>query len=159
MMDLGATLCSRSKPLCEVCPVAEDCQGLAVGNPTQYPGKKPKKDKPVKSTIMLLIRNELGATLLERRPPSGIWGGLWSLPEMPTTDAPGELGNSVMQFRHTFSHYHLDIEVREVRHDNASVKTVNETIDCVWWDNKDDLPGGVAAPVAKILDKATGDLL
>ena len=72
MMDLGATLCTRSKPQCERCPLAEDCLGLATGDPTQFPGKKPKKDKPVKRTVMLLVKNEAGATLLQRRPPSGI---------------------------------------------------------------------------------------
>lgn len=162
MMDLGATLCTRSKPQCERCALAEDCQGLATGDPTQFPGKKPKKDKPVKRTVMLLVKNEAGATLLQRRPPSGIWGGLWSLPEADEADeaeSSEQWGASLMRFRHTFSHYHLDIDVREVHHAGSDSSGIGETSDCVWWDNEQDLPGGVAAPVAKILTATSGDLL
>ncbi len=163
MMDLGATLCTRSKPQCERCPLAEDCKGLATGDPTQFPGKKPRKDKPVKSTIMLLVKNDAGETLLQRRPPTGIWGGLWSLPEADEGAASEHLskhwGASLMRFRHTFSHYHLDIDVREVHHAHSSPAGIGETSDCVWWDNEQELPGGVAAPVAKILTATSGDLL
>jgi len=191
MMDLGATLCKRSKPQCPVCPVAEDCQGLATGDPTAYPGKKPKKDKPVKATVMLLIRNDADGILLEKRPPSGIWGGLWSLPEVEKDQWGAVEGESVMRFRHTFSHYHLDIDVREIRGASSTSlrgyrvgygssadnqvpgralcgglhpmfdieSSVNETSECVWWDNKQKLPGGIAAPVAKILSVTSGDLL
>lgn len=159
MMDLGATVCTRTKPDCSRCPVSEDCQGLASGDPVQFPGKKPKKEKPVKSTIMLLIRNESGATLLERRPPSGIWGGLWSLPEVPKDGDLTSEAVSVMRFRHTFSHYHLEIDVREMQGARHKEGAVNETSDCVWWDNREVLPGGIAAPIAKILTKSSGDLL
>jgi len=174
MMDLGATLCTRTKPRCVDCPVAADCQGLATGEPTQFPGKKPKKEKPVQSTVMLLLRNAAGATLLERRPPTGIWGGLWSLPEVPAAqavaawlDAAGlaadpitcDAADSLMRFRHTFSHYHLDIDVRELRQVRDDSTVVHETSERVWWDNGSELPGGVAAPVAKILTATSGDLL
>jgi len=189
MMDLGATLCTRTKPNCGSCPVAEDCKGFAEGDPTAYPGKKPKKDKPIKATVMLLIRNEANGILLEKRPPSGIWGGLWSLPEVGDDDEGVLAGASVMRFRHTFSHYHLDIDVREVMHgqsnsvagldatgakeskdaqsskgggQNSPIDNENalaETSERVWWDNKQKLPGGIAAPVAKILSATSGDLL
>ena len=160
MMDLGATLCTRSKPNCAACPVASDCQGLASGDPLQYPGKKPKKDKPVKSTVMLLVKNASGETLLEKRPPVGIWGGLWSLPEVAMDALPASAGESLMRFRHTFSHYHLDIDVREMSQVNRVDLAVHETRECVWWDNGEELPGGIAAPVAKILTATmSGDLL
>ena len=71
MMDLGATLCTRSKPACERCPLSKDCRGLASGDPTAYPGKKPKKVIPTRQTVMWLLENEAGDLLLERRPPSG----------------------------------------------------------------------------------------
>jgi len=158
MMDLGATLCTRTKPDCASCPVADDCQGLKLGDPTRFPGKKPKKDKPVKSTVMLLVTNDAGETLLEKRPPSGIWGGLWSLPEVDQATLGTGAGESVMRFRHTFSHYHLDIEVRAFDQ-AADPVSVRETRECVWWDNDQELPGGIAAPVAKILTATSGDLL
>ena len=81
IMDLGATVCKRSKPLCERCPVRSDCIALAENTVSEYPGRKPKKSRPLKSTTMVLAVSN-GAVYLERRPPSGIWGGLWSLPEL-----------------------------------------------------------------------------
>jgi A/G-specific adenine glycosylase len=168
MMDLGATLCTRSRPACERCPLAADCQGLASGEPTLYPGKKPKKVTPVKATVMLALANEEGGLLLERRPPSGIWGGLWSLPEVAEPEgidawleAAGlkavDRPHSALRFRHTFSHYHLDIDVQAL---NVSVSDAGilETTERVWY-NSGELPGGVAAPVTNILNNLVGELL
>ncbi len=168
MMDLGATLCTRSRPECGRCPLAADCQGLASGEPTQYPGKKPKKVTPVKSTLMLALMNAEGALLLERRPPSGIWGGLWSLPEVATSEdmstwleAAGlkaiDAPHSALRFRHTFSHYHLDIDVQAltVEISNTAVLEARERV----WYNSGQLPGGIAAPVTKILNNLVGELL
>ncbi|MFT4729252.1 MAG: A/G-specific adenine glycosylase [Granulosicoccus sp.] len=168
MMDLGATLCTRSRPECTRCPLASGCTGLASGDPTQYPGKKPKKVTPVKSTIMLALTNQEGALLLERRPPSGIWGGLWSLPEVANSlemtnwlEAAGlravDAPYSVLRFRHTFSHYHLDIDVQSLNVD-ISDAAVLEARERVWY-NSGELPGGVAAPVTKILNNLVGELL
>jgi len=120
MMDLGALVCTRSKPKCEQCPLQDQCLGFAQRNMTDYPGKKPKKDKPVKSVQLLMCRNPNGEWLLEQRPETGIWGGLWSFPELSLDqDAVAELRNNFGfdvrhretwdTFRHTFSHYHLDI--------------------------------------------------
>jgi len=168
MMDLGATLCTRSRPACERCPLAADCRGLLSGEPTHYPGKKPRKVTPVKATVMLVLANEEGALLLERRPPSGIWGGLWSFPEISDSSAVNncladaglkatDTPHSAMKFRHTFSHYHLDIDVQTL-----SVCVVDagilETRERVWY-NSGELPGGIAAPVNKILNNLVGELL
>lgn len=168
MMDLGATLCTRSRPECLRCPLSADCVGLASGEPTLFPGKKPKKVTPVKSTIMLALTNQEGALLLERRPPSGIWGGLWSFPEVATPeelqgwlDAAGlravDAPHSALRFRHTFSHYHLDIDVQSlnVEISDAAVLEARERV----WYNSGELPGGVAAPVTKILNNLVGELL
>ena len=75
----GATVCTRSKPACERCPVQADCQGLSQGNPTAYPHSKPKKSIPARNGIMLIIRHG-DQLLLEKRPPQGIWGGLTASP-------------------------------------------------------------------------------
>ena len=176
MMDLGATVCTRSRPACLRCPLAEDCQGLASGEPTRFPGSKPRKQTPIKQTVMLAMSlgDDLpdsaptGSTLLERRPPSGIWGGLWSLPEIESLAqldgwlrtaglALLEAPYSVAKMRHTFSHYHLDIDVQALTvtiQDSA----VLESAERVWY-NSGPLPGGVAAPVSKILESLTGELL
>ncbi|MDN5618874.1 MAG: A/G-specific adenine glycosylase [Psychrobacter sp.] len=80
MMDMGATLCTRSKPACLLCPVKEDCLAHAEGRETDYPVKAKKQPKPSKFSDALLIENENGEILWLQRPDNGIWGGLWSLP-------------------------------------------------------------------------------
>jgi len=72
MMDLGATLCTRSRPACGRCPLAEMCEALARGEPTAYPEPKPRKPIPVRETRMLAVQNRTGEILLERRPPAGV---------------------------------------------------------------------------------------
>jgi len=168
MMDLGATLCTRSRPDCARCPLADGCRALAEGDPTRYPGKKPRKETPVKRTIMLAARAADGALLLERRPPTGVWGGLWSLPEVERLEdvaarlagcglEPVGEGESVARLRHTFSHYHLDIDVHAVAvsYDAAGVLEGERLV----WYNGGTPPGGIAAPVARILDSLDGELL
>ncbi|MGB5257277.1 MAG: A/G-specific adenine glycosylase, partial [Woeseiaceae bacterium] len=81
IMDLGATLCTRSSPAGARCPVMGDCTAYAPDTVTLYPGRKPKKEKPLRTTTMLIARTE-ARVYLERRPEAGIWGGLWSLPEL-----------------------------------------------------------------------------
>lgn len=81
IMDLGATLCTRSRPACHRCPTREDCQGHQQDRLAELPGRKPRRDVPVVERFMLLLRDARGHLLLERRPAQGIWGGLWSLPE------------------------------------------------------------------------------
>jgi len=81
IMDLGATLCTRAKPACTRCPLADSCQALALGRVRDFPAPRPAKAVPTRAThMLLLVRN--GELLLEKRPPTGIWGGLWSLPEI-----------------------------------------------------------------------------
>jgi len=168
MMDLGATLCSRTRPACERCPLAAGCAGLSSGAPTQFPGSKPKKITPVKATVMLAVSDARGALLLERRAPSGIWGGLWSLPEISDvqqleqwlSDAglmAIDAAYSAARFRHTFSHYHLDIDVQALEV-VVSDRIILETGERVWY-NGDQLPGGIPAPVSKILKNLVGELL
>ena len=163
MMDLGATLCTRSRPNCEQCPLRKDCLGLKTGNPTQFPNSKPKQVKPVKHTYMLLIKDPSGALLLEKRPSKGIWGGLWSFPEAESIKAANELfttllpGTSaapieVAHFRHTFSHYHLDIHpliYSLMQTPNQCAET--DKLDRCWYNPNNPLELGLAAPVKKLL--------
>jgi len=86
IMDLGATLCTKSKPECLFCPMTEDCQARISGTQPAYPGKKPKKKIPTRDTHFIICVDSQGRVLLERRPPSGIWGGLWSFPEASHAD-------------------------------------------------------------------------
>jgi A/G-specific adenine glycosylase len=160
IMDLGATVCTRSKPVCDVCPVSGDCQALHTGTVADYPGRKPKKAKPRKETTMVLAVSD-GAVYLERRPPAGIWGGLWSLPELADGDVNGwcrktlnSRDNGVESWdtlKHSFSHYDLDIQPVVVRVEATSRKVADG--DSATWHRIDDAPpGGIAAPVQKLLN-------
>lgn len=81
-MDLGATVCARSRPRCGECPVAEDCVARRSGRTAELPSPRPRKALPEReATVLLLISGK--RVLLEQRPPAGIWGGLMSLPEVP----------------------------------------------------------------------------
>ncbi|MEO0442242.1 MAG: A/G-specific adenine glycosylase [Pseudomonadota bacterium] len=161
IMDLGATLCKRSQPLCELCPVSSTCLGLAQGKPEAYPGKKPKKVLPVKHAQFLIVQNSKGDVLLEQRPPTGIWGGLWSFPELDDHSCALQhcqrhYGNVARQqpwqaFRHTFSHFHLDIYPQHI-HIEAEHKQVQETGLGRWFSSGEWDQMGLAAPVKKLLD-------
>lgn len=162
MMDLGATVCTRKAPACLLCPLSQDCRARAVGEPEAYPEPKPSKRLPVRRTRMLLLESDQGV-LLQRRPPTGIWGGLWSLPEAPAEDDPlahcrEQLGLEAAvpeywpAFRHTFSHYHLDIEPVRLRvaGDAGRVMTGDEAI---WYNERTALDRGLAAPVSRLLQQ------
>jgi A/G-specific adenine glycosylase len=121
IMDLGATLCTRTRPRCEACPVMQTCSACAAGTQAQYPGRRPARVVPVRRTVFALLQNPAGEILLQRRPESGVWGGLWSFPECPGGEdvvdwaasrygAPVELVRRAPGLRHTFTHFHLDIE-------------------------------------------------
>ncbi len=124
IMDLGATVCTRTKPRCLRCPWQSHCVASQAGQPELYPGKKPKKARPQKAVQMLVVLNERGELLLEKRPPTGIWGGLWCLPEAAVSiapdDAAGQLGlqaefqRALPTVPHAFSHYDLDIEPKQL---------------------------------------------
>ena len=160
IMDLGATLCTRSRPDCERCPVAEDCIARRTNTVGDYPGRKPKKDKPLRTTTMLLATTG-DSVYLEKRPASGIWGGLWSLPELGEEDASAwservlDVGEPEVEswelLRHSFSHYDLDIRPLVVRVAAASRKVADG--DTTTWSRLSDRPpGGIAAPVRKLID-------
>lgn len=152
IMDLGATLCTRSKPQCTQCPVANGCVALESNRVTEYPGKKPKKIIPTKTTEMLIVANDQGEVLLRKRPPTGVWAGLWSLPEkesLPSTFKFNFL-NSWPVVRHTFSHFHLDITPTECTVKPSCV--IMEPDQWLWYDLNNPAKVGLAAPVSKLLN-------
>jgi A/G-specific adenine glycosylase len=163
MMDLGATLCSRGKPACDACPLSEDCLAFAQGKPTDYPGRKPRKTLPVRQTRMLLLRDPGGRVLLEQRPPSGIWGGLWGFPELAMDEEPlawsrrqfgteAAAGRLLSPRRHTFSHFHLDITPQEILLPEPGWLAL-EGPDRVWYNPANPDALGLAAPVARLLEE------
>jgi A/G-specific adenine glycosylase len=159
MMDLGATLCTRSKPSCLLCPLQKNCRALAEGEPAAYPKKKPKKSIPEKSTCLLMFVNQHGEVLLEQRPPAGIWGSLWSFPEVAADNATlnqqlktdwgveGAKPELWAARGHTFSHYHLHMQPALIR---AEPMLVSEL--ALRWCKLGALPAlGLPAPIKQLL--------
>ena len=161
IMDLGATLCTRSKPACERCPLSENCAGLAQGNPTAYPGKKPRRKQPVRQCLFLVIRDASGAILLEQRPANGLWGGLWVFPQCEREeDIPAlcaRLGceadswDLLPEQRHTFSHFHLDYQPALIQGKRQS--KAMDSPGLVWYNPSTPLELGTAQPVRKLLEQ------
>ncbi len=119
MMDLGATICTRARPACILCPVAADCVARITGSLDRIPAPRPKKAVPRRAVTMVLLLHQ-EAVLLERRPPLGIWGGLWSLPELPENigveqycstrfTAQVRAAAPLAEIEHGFTHFHLTI--------------------------------------------------
>jgi A/G-specific adenine glycosylase len=157
LMDLGATVCTRARPDCARCPLAEDCVAHLTGRTGEFPSARPQKPLPTRSTSLLLLFHQ-GDILLEKRPPAGIWGGLWSLPEgAPHTDpraAAENLGLVVKScrplepFTHTFSHFHLAIAPWRLDVDPAHRA---EEAGRIWVALDDALAAALPAPVRKLL--------
>ncbi len=168
MMDLGAMICTRTRPTCHLCPLQESCMAHAIGDTASYPGKKPKKTLPERQVHMLMVVNHLGEVLLHKRPPQGIWGGLWSFPELDINEtlqlvAEDIVGMSLSgmetwtPFRHTFSHYHLDITpVKAFTAEESQLRQEDNQICWAPIENPGNL--GLAAPVTKLMRKLAQSL-
>ena len=162
IMDLGATLCRRGQPECGRCPLVRDCAAHASGDPASYPRTAARKALTVRSVKMLLIQDAKGRVLLTRRPPTGIWGGLWGLPECDARDVRAwcrkTFGLDVAPerkwplLRHTFSHFHLDIHPIPARLVSANA-CVMEDAESVWYNCRQPDERGLAAPVKRLLDQ------
>lgn len=162
VMDLGALVCTRRRPRCTDCPVATDCLAHAAGSVADYPQARPKRAMPQRETTLLLLRRGDGSVLLERRPPAGVWGGLWSLPALDgdavdltcecrrrfAVDVVGAAQRGA-PFTHTFSHFRLRITPLEcvVMPANAAL----DAPDLLWYNPINPPRLGLAAPVSRLL--------
>ena len=118
MMDLGAGICTTRNPACLVCPVAEDCVARREHRIGELPGKRVRRQSPRRQVAMLVVLSG-GEVILEKRPPQGIWGGLWSLPEAaPEADLAHEVAqrwgveatlDALPPFEHAFTHFTLEV--------------------------------------------------
>lgn len=164
MMDLGATVCTRSRPDCDACPLAGDCGAFRNDCVDSYPFPRPRRDLPVQQTRMVMLRNAQGKIYLRQRPPAGIWGGLWSFPELDIHDDVEEWCRSATgcpvttqqhwpQLRHSFSHFHLDITPVLVQLGENLSNAVLEGPGEVWYNTREPDARGLAAPVRRLLDR------
>jgi A/G-specific adenine glycosylase len=158
-MDLGATICRRSKPACNACPLNSYCKAKMTNTVSLLPTPKASKTLPIKQLVFLLLSNNK-KILLEKRPPTGIWGGLWSLPEFPnihsvydwclTTNTPIIISRTLPTQRHTFSHYHLDYTTVLIQTDNP-INFVMEADHTVWYNTQQIKTLGLPAPIKLLL--------
>ena len=163
IMDLGATVCTRGRPACAQCPLATGCRVRQSGLQSAYPAPRPKKSLPVRTVTMLLLCNDRNEILLEKRPPAGIWGGLWSLPELavsPDAEAAWQQATGI-RFRrietwpvvsHAFTHFQLEIKPLLAGVETES-DLVMEGAGRVWYNSNQTIERGLAAPVKNLLQK------
>jgi A/G-specific adenine glycosylase len=143
--------------------MAQRCAAHAAGTVAQHPAPRPKRIQPVRAVRMYLLVDEAGRCLLEQRPPSGIWGGLWTPPERAMDSQPesvcaefgvpaGQIGTVTVDsaFRHTFTHFHLDVEPIRVRL-AGSLAAVGERPGVCWYSPAAPRAIGLSAPAAKLL--------
>ncbi len=162
-MDFGATLCSRANPACSLCPVRDGCAAHAQGQVDSLPTPKPGKVLPEREASALLLEDSQGRILLCKRPPTGIWASLWTLPQADTDaalrawfashiDGDYDAADELPLIVHTFSHYRLHLQPLHLRRvalrprvgDNADLR----------WVARAELPSlGLPAPIRKLLDR------
>ncbi len=159
IMDLGATVCTRSKPVCSICPLIKNCLAYQQHKTALLPTAKKSKPLPTKTVVLLALKHQQ-QLYLEKRPPVGIWGGLWSLPEFTDFAAARTwcYAQKLMinhekifpQQRHTFSHYHLDYTPLLIETDNLTNR-VMEHGQNFWYNNTQILTLALPAPISKLI--------
>lgn len=161
MMDLGATICTRSQPQCSRCPLNQHCKAFEQDCVKNYPQSKPKKQLPTRHAFFLILFNENGQVLLEKRPAQGIWGGLWSLPQQEdkaqlidalqqSLQAQIRVTGSLPEIRHTFSHFHLTMQPILATLHNTLVQ-INDPAQRDWYQPQQLGDIGLATPIKKLL--------
>jgi len=168
IMDLGATVCVRRRPLCAVCPVASSCVAYAAGRQASLPTPRPRKARPSRRTCMLIAIRAGQFVLLERRPPQGIWGGLWGLPEFPSAEAAIEWSarelrseggprQTLVPLHHAFTHF--DLQIDPIRLDCQGDHRVMEPERYVWYNAAAPQALGMPTPVKSLIDAALRPVL
>lgn len=160
IMDLGATVCLKHNPSCGYCPLSSHCKAFSLHRMSEFPWTKKPKPKPKKIITMLVIINSSKQIFLYKRGLTGIWGGLWCFPECDIEESPenwchknlGTLPVSIDKlpsFKHIFTHFELTIDPVLVK--ITEQRVIRDAGDYVWYEPESKLPGGISAPVAKLL--------
>ena len=161
IMDLGATVCLRRQPICAACPLGGGCAARLAGTQDRLPAPRPSRERRRRSVRVLLVRDDGRRVLLERRPASGIWGGLFSFPELGVEEEPDQwcdlnLGVPLSRsfplaaLEHSFTHFDLRLDPLVI--DLAQPpRRLMERDDWLWYNPAEELDVGVAAPIATLL--------
>jgi A/G-specific adenine glycosylase len=164
IMDLGATVCTRTRPACLLCPLQADCVARLENAQAQIPAAKPRAPRAAREAWMVVATRGDFKVLLERRPPQGLWGGLWGLPEFPTrahavqwtrerltgASAPERAAT----LAHAFSHFDLQIVPLLVRC-QGKAQELRDDDRYRWYDVREPLRIGLPKPIATIIQRAT----
>jgi A/G-specific adenine glycosylase len=159
LMDLGAGVCTRTRPRCEACPWESSCAARRRGLVAAIPGRKPHKALPQKATTMLAL-TRAGEVLLEKRPAAGIWGGMWCLPEVARDievvryckhkfGANADGMEALPSIAHGFTHYKLDIFPVRVRVGKLAPHVAEPGL--IWLPLEEARQAAIPAPVKRIL--------
>lgn len=166
IMDFGAMVCTRSNPECPTCPFQSDCQAYQQDRIAELPARKPKKTIPTRHVSFLVVRNNACEVLLEKRPPVGIWGGLWSFPEASPEASSESVKDRLAELNlaeaspsmlesgeHVFSHFKLHYQPLLIDAAADITTGVHEPEKYIWYSAKNTEQIGLAAPVAKLLEQ------
>lgn len=165
LMDLGAMVCTRGRPACAACPLRQDCVAMREHRTSTLPAPRPRKPLPEKATVMLILQRDR-EVLLEKRPVPGIWGGLWSFPEVGDIEEAGRISQqrfgvlvrtegALPDVRHGFTHFALTIRPALLRVERMEGQT--QEPGHVWLTLEDAMGAAVPAPVREILRRLGND--
>jgi len=160
-MDFGATLCTRANPACVLCPLQDDCRARREGRTAALPVARPGKVLPERSAFVLLAEDAQGRILLARRPPTGVWATLWSLPQADDEDGArdwsarhlqgGWDAEALPELPHAFSHYRLRLQPRRLRA-VAPRPMVGDNPDLRWVAREELHAFALPAPIRRLID-------
>ena len=162
IMDLGATLCTRTRPNCQICPFRGDCKAERNDSQHLYPVRKPKTARKQKQVKMLIVQKQGGEILLEKRPGTGIWGGLWSLPESELKEdatsvvvsrfgMQAQNSESLTPLQHGFTHFDLQIHPELIEVPSVDL-AIMEGDQYLWYNPSDPQTLGLPAVITRLLE-------
>lgn len=155
IMDLGAAVCVRSRPLCGGCPLHEHCTARIHNRQAELPTPRPRKARPRRSAHTVILQRSDGAVLLEQRPPAGVWGGLWMFPQFDdVAQAQRWIGGAervveLPAYAHTFTHFDLVLHPLLVR--AAPAAAVADADRYRWYDARRPAKIGLAKPAVDLI--------
>jgi A/G-specific adenine glycosylase len=167
IMDLGATLCTRARPACTLCPMSLSCVAAREGRQAELPGKKPKRHRPSREATLLIAQNgvdDSAAVFVERRPVAGLWGGLWSPPQFEDEAAamawcarevgePQGTRQGMTPIEHAFTHFDLRLKPLRVRcRPHAEIKDGEQ----LWYSLESPPKIGLPQPIKQLFERLRG---
>ncbi|MFW6340559.1 MAG: A/G-specific adenine glycosylase [Wenzhouxiangella sp.] len=155
IMDLGATVCTSRRPACMLCPVQEDCRARIDGRTADLPTNKPRRERPQRSATWLIVQDDRDRILLQRRPPSGIWGGLWCLPEGDDSRASADAAVPP-PIDHEFTHFSL--HMRFVRATPEAIAGRIAEDQTRWFRPAEALAAGLPRPIRQVVEWLAGTI-